>query len=263
MKRLYLVLGLTLIFSSFLFGQGQKQESEVVDPTPKAKKTAKNGGKSNSSSILNAGTRLEAQLQSAVDVRRSKVGDEVVLKTTKSVRQDGEVVVPKGTRLIGRVTEIQRKTKENGTSRIGMVFDRIEGKNLSAPINASIVSVVAAQATATAGDVFAGDASGTSTTSGRASSGGGGSGGLLGGVGSTVGGVVNTTASTVGGVANTAATTVGGATNTLGRTVGGLQVSQSAAGSATGSSTISSQDKNLRMEKGATLQLTVIGSVQN
>lgn len=261
MRKVYLVFGLTLIFSSVLFGQ--KREPDAVGPSPSAKKGSKRDAKNGGETILNAGTSLEAQLQGAVDVRRSKIGDQVVLKTTKAIRQNDRVIVPKGSSLIGRVTEIQRKTKENGASRIGMIFDRIEGKNLSAPLSASIVSVVTARANAAAGDdVFASDLSGSSTTSSHASSGGSG-GGLLGGVGSTVGGVVNTATSTVGGVAGTAANTVGSTTGTLGRTVNGLSISQSASGSASGSSTVSSGDKNLRLDKGVTFQLMINGSTQN
>ena len=182
--------------------------------------------------------------------------------------QNGEVIAPKGSKLVGHITEVKQKTKDNATSRIGMVFDRLQGKDLDVPINASIVSVVTAQVNAAAGDLFATDLSGSSQTSGRASSGGRSSGGgLLGGVGSTVGGVVNTTTSTVGQVAgtatNTVGSTVGQTTGTLGRTVNGLQISQSASGSASSSSTISAQGKDVKIEKGATFQLRLDGSVQN
>ena len=150
-----------------------------------------------------------------------------------------------------------------------MVFDRLQGKELDMPISASIVSVATAQANAAAGDLFATDLSGSSSTSGSASSGGrsSGGGGLLGGVGSTVGSVVNTTTSTVGQVAGTATSavgsTVGQTTGTLGRTVNGLQISQSASGSASSSSMISAQGKDVKIEKGATFNLRLDGSVQN
>ena len=149
-----------------------------------------------------------------------------------------------------------------------MVFDRIQGKNLDMPINASIISVATAQVNAAAGDLFSTDLSGSSSTSGRAPSGGSsGGGGLLGGVGSTVGGLVNTTTSTVGSAAGTATSTVGNTvgqtTGTLGRTVNGLQISQSASGSASSASTISAQGKDVKIEKGATFNLRLDGSVQN
>ena len=152
-----------------------------------------------------------------------------------------------------------------------MIFDRIQGKNLDAPLDASIVSIATAQVNATAGDLIAGDVSGGSTTSGSASSSRPSSGGgLLGGAGSTLGGVVNTTASAVGNVAGTAVNTVGQTTGTvvnsagnLGNTVKGLQISQAASGSAQSTSTISAQGKDVRIEKGASFQLRLNSSVQN
>lgn len=269
MKRTYILVGLIVTLSLSVLGQKQKtQPNDDPAPAKKSKKTTP--ATSDEGSLLKAGTLLNAELQSMVDVRKSKVGDQVILKTTQAIKQNGEVVVPKGTNLIGRITEVKQKTKDDATSRIGMVFDRIQGKSLDMPVNASIVSVVTAQASAAAGDLFSTDVSGGSSTSGTASSGSrssGGGGGLLGGVGSTVGGVVNTTTSTVGNVAgaatNTVGSTVGSTTGTLGRTVNGLQISSSASGSASSSSTISAQDKNVRIEKGATFQMRLDGSVQN
>lgn len=265
MKKTYFLIGLVLALGLTAFGQ----QTRSAGVTGGANGSAAGNVAGKAGSMIAAGTSLEGQLQSMVDVKKSKVGDEVVLKTTKAIKQNGETVVPKGSKLIGRITEVKQKTKDNATSKIGMVFDRIQGKNLDIPVNASIVSVATAQVNAAAGDLFAGDVSGSSSTSGSASSGGSssGGGGLLGGVGSTVGGVVNTTTSTVGQVAGTATSTVGSTvgqtTNTLGRTVNGLQISQSASGSASSSSTISSQGKDVKIEKGATFQMRLDGSVQN
>ena len=270
MKRTYILAGMILALSLSAFGQ--KQKSTPDDQGPKSKSTSKNGNSgqigSNSgadaSSLLSAGTTLQAQLESVIDVRKSQVGDQVVLKTTKAIKQNGEVIVPKGANLIGRITEIKRKTKDDATSKVGMVFERIQGKNLDIPVNASIMSVVTGSAGAAAGDLFAADAMGSGSASGsaaaRPSTGGGG--GLLGGGGSTVGGLVNTTTSTVGNVAGSAVNTVEGTTGTVGRTVNGLQISQSASGSANSSSNISAQGKDVRVEKGARFNLRLDGSAR-
>jgi hypothetical protein len=75
-----------------------------------------------------------------------------------------------------------------------------------------------------------------------------------------VGGVANTATQTVGGVTNTATQTLGGATNAVGQTVNGITISQSASGSANGSTTLSSQNKNVKLEKGVTFNLTLDGN---
>ena len=205
---------------------------------------------------LTSGTRITAELQRSIDVNSASVGDEIVLKTKQSVKQNGEVVVPKGAQLIGRVTDVAPRTKDNGESRIGIIFDRIQqGKQLSMPLNATIVSITNAAASTRADDLAMADVSGSSSATARTS--GSGSGGLLGGVANTVGGVVNTTAQTAGEVSNTVSRTAGTTTGTAGRTIGALRISTAASGSANSSTTLSTPEKNLRVEKGATFDLRV------
>jgi hypothetical protein len=248
MKRVIFAGSLVLLLSIFSFTQEPGSSSAG----------------SNGRLRLDPGSSIQAELRNDVDVERSKVGDQVVLKTTKVIKRGRDTVIPKGTNLIGRITEVQQKTKDNASSRIGMIFDRIEGKNLSAPISASIVSITNAQASTGLGDTLDTGLSGGTSSSGSVSSGGGGSsgGGLLSGVTSTVGGVTNTVGGvagtatqTVGSVTNTAGQTVGSATGTLGRTLSGIQISQSASGSAQSSTTLSSPNRNIKLEKGVMFQL--------
>jgi hypothetical protein len=253
MKKI--IFGLNLILVLSLLGLAQKPEKNPQ---------VKNTGKASSAATVNgpalaAGTVLNAQLEQTLDVKKARVGDQVILKVTKSVKQNGETIIPKGANLIGRVTQVQQKTKDNAVSRLGVVFDRIRGQNLNTPVSATIVAITNAGANLAAGDS---DISGTSSSSTRVmgqsstsntnnSSGGG----LLGGVTNTVGGVVNTTTNTVGGVTSTAGQTLGNTRQTLGQTVGGIQISSSAGASASGSTTLSAANKNLRLEKGANFQM--------
>jgi hypothetical protein len=217
---------------------------------------------------LDSRTSISAELQNTVDVRKARVGDQVVLKTTKAIKRQGDTIIPKGTTLLGRITEVQQRTKQNGASRLGMVFDRVQGKSLSAPINASIVSITNAQAAGSLGDTLDTGIAGSSVSSGRVSGGGSGSGGggLLGGVANTAGGVAGAATNTVSGVTNTAGQTVGGVTRTAGQTIGntagtvgqtidGIQISSSAGGSAQSSTTLTSPNNNIKLEKGVTFQL--------
>src|SRR5947209_4277286 len=79
---------------------------------------------------IQAGTQLAAQLENTLDVRKARVGDRVVLKTREAIRANGQTVVGKGARLIGHVTEVQQRTRTNGQSRVGLVFDRLEKGSL-------------------------------------------------------------------------------------------------------------------------------------
>ena len=261
MNKIFWIAAFIISTCVFCFGQ-------------KAGSVANNSESADKNVALAADAMVQATLQSTIDAKNAKVGDTVLLKTTKAVKQNGETVIAKGSSLIGRITEVSRRSKDNATSKVGMVIDRVEGKNLTAPINASIVSITDLRSTANVGDTLMTDTSGssrtTTTTSGGSSAGGGllgGGGGLLGGVGSTVGStvgtVVNTSAQTVGGVTNTAGQTLGTATGTLGRTINGLQISNSASGSANGSTTLSSGDRNVRLEKGVTFNLLIDSQLNN
>ncbi|MDQ5838755.1 MAG: hypothetical protein M3379_18415, partial [Acidobacteriota bacterium] len=149
-----------------------------------------------------SGTRLSAQLESALDVTKARVGDRVVLKTTEAVKSQGRTVVNKGARLVGSVTEVHRRARGDAESSITLVFDRLESGKLSAPITATINSVAQASARSRTGDdedefgaSGGGNASGRAQGggAGRSSSGGSGGGGLLGGVTGTAVGVVDST----------------------------------------------------------------------
>ena len=208
-----------------------------------------------------ANSNLQAQLQNTLDAKNAHVGDEVILKTTQSTTIDG-LKIPKGTRLIGRVTDVQQRAKNGAASRLGLLFDQIENRGQTTPITASIVSIINTSTAANIDEPVDMGLSG-STSSRTTSSSGGSGGGLLGGVTNTVGSVVNSTSQTVGGVTDSAVQTVGGTTQTVGRTVNGLQISTSASGSAQSSTTLSSPNNNVRLEKGVTFGLNVQKSAGN
>lgn len=240
MKRSLFYIGAMFLLVGVAWGQEKNREAVMID----------------------SGTRLEGQLQSSVDVKKSRVGDEVVLKTTKSLKQEGKTVVPKGTKLFGRVTEVVQRSKQTGESRLGLVFERIEGKDLSAPINASIVSITnVATSSSMSNDSANADLFGSSSTSTRtnASSGGG----LLGGVTGTAGGLLNTTTQTAAGVTSGVANTATGSVRAVGSAIKGIQITNSAGLSAESGSTLSSGDRNVRLEKGTTIQLQLNGSVSS
>jgi hypothetical protein len=107
--------------------------------------TRGNASAGNSSSIskqgrqvdLQSNTQLAAQLENSLDARHAKVGDRVALKTTQAVKQNGAVVVPKGSRLLGHVTDVQQRTKNDNESVIGIAFDRLQKGSMEIPITAT------------------------------------------------------------------------------------------------------------------------------
>lgn len=257
MKKIILGLSLATILCGTSLAQSTntRASSTVVNETSASK---------NGNVVLQSGTQISGQLQNSLDAKNTRVGDQVVLKTTQTIKQNGRVVVNKGSRLVGRVTEVQQRTQNNATSKIGVLFDRLENGKMTLPINAVITSVTQARGSVSAtDDTLDTDVYGSSSTSGSTRSRGSSSssgGGLLGGVTNTVGGVVNTTGQTAGGVTNTVGQTVGSTTQTVGKTVRGIQISQSGSASADAGSTLSLTGGNLRLEKGTTLNLRLIES---
>jgi hypothetical protein len=210
---------------------------------------------------IESGTQIAAELQKNLNVERAKVGDQVLLKTTKAVKQNGETVIEKGSTLVGRVTEVQKRAKGNAESKVSILIDTLKQGKTTMPITAEIVSVMSAASRAAVNDTVFADTSATSTTRGRTTaSGGQPSGGLLGGVTNTVGGVVNTATDTVGAVTGEVGRTTNTATGAVGGTLKGLTVSQSTDASASGGSTISMSGRNLNLEKGTTFNLAVSNS---
>jgi hypothetical protein len=68
-------------------------------------------------------TTVSAELQKKIDSKDAKVGDEVVAKSTAEARLADGTKLPKGTRLVGHVTDVQAKSKENRDSHVTFAFD--------------------------------------------------------------------------------------------------------------------------------------------
>lgn len=250
MKRIGLLISISLALAGVIVAQ----KTVKTDSSAMAEQAVSVGRG------IAAGTQVSGQLQNSLDVQRAKVGDQILLKTTKSVKQNGQIVVAKGSTLIGHVTSVKKQAKGNANSSLGVVFNSLQQGGNRVPISAVITSVLSAQTAASiANDDLQTDTFGSASTqtSTRSSSG---SGGLLGGVTDTVGSVANTTTRTVGGVVDTTGRTVGATTRTIGNTVKGLTISQSTSASAEGGSTLNMNGGNLHLDKGTTFNLSVSGS---
>jgi len=74
-------------------------------------------------------TRISAELAKKIDAKDAKVGDEVVAKTTSEARLADGTKLPKGSKLVGHVTDVQAKSHDNHDSHVAFAFDhgRAEG----------------------------------------------------------------------------------------------------------------------------------------
>ena len=201
-------------------GQGKQSTSSTAASASHSASASASAG--NNSLNLASGTTINATLLTPLDAHRSKPGDRVVARVDQDVKQEGTVVVRKGTKLMGHVTQAQARSKENSQSSLGVLFDSAAMKNgQQQPLHLSIQALAAAQ---TASSAALGENDATMMGSGAARGSAGASGGLLRGVGSAAGGAVGA----AGNVAGNAGQTVGGTVNAT------SQTAASAAGSASG-----------------------------
>lgn len=84
-------------------------------------------------SSIPVGTRIDARLETPVKTSTSEIGDNVIAVLTKNVHMADKVLVPKGSRLAGRVETVQAGTRASG-GRVRLVFREIQlpdGRRLS------------------------------------------------------------------------------------------------------------------------------------
>ncbi|HEV2962713.1 MAG TPA: hypothetical protein VG649_12870 [Candidatus Angelobacter sp.] len=250
-------------------GTGASGASASGNASASAKASGNAGGNgANASSALSSGANVQAELTKSLDAKKAKAGDEVTAKVTQDVKSNGQVVVRKGSKLIGHVTEAKARSQGESESRLGIAFDKAvlkDGQEI--PFNAVVQALApAVNAAASADDsaMVGGSAPAPMPSSNGGGAPGGGMGSPVGAIGSTVGRTVGNTAGTVGGAA---AGTVNGAGGALGAgshgVIGmqGLTLNSAASGSAQGS-VISSSSRNVKLDSGTQMVLQVNGSAQ-
>jgi hypothetical protein len=232
---------------------------------------------------LEQGQTIHANLEHSLDAKKCKPGDPVEARTTEDMKQDGNVVLKKGARLHGHVTEAQARSKGNAESSLGVVFDSVETKKGGEmPMHLGIQALAAPSSqTATSLNDDGGmlGSSGGGAGSARASGGGG----LLGGARGTVGGATsvagNATGSLEGNAGHAVDGTVGATTRTAGgatTNIGGLNAAgqltsgsrgvfglqgltlASTTSSATQASVVSSTSRNVHLDSGTQMELAAI-----
>ncbi len=243
-------------------------------------------------------TPVNGELVGKLDSKTAKTGDPVVMKTTQKARTVDGAEIPKGSRLIGHVTDVQAHGNGNQDSHLGVAFDRAELRNgQSMAIHSVIESVSPSAAAANAAAAGEDDAFASSPAVGGMAMGGGaaaarsggglvgGSRSAVGGVGSVAGGTVNpvgsgassagaglgsTTRGTLGAAGGTAVNAGHGTLN--GAAVGtgslaahataipGVMLGGDASGAASGM--LSASNKNVHLDNGTQMVLGVSSAIE-
>jgi hypothetical protein len=258
-------------------GPERHRDTKAAEQPKKASGRSKHPSSESASAAqgLAAGTTASAVLAKPLDSRKCKPGDPVQATAAHDVKSDGNVVIPKGSHLIGHVTEVKSKGNGEANSSLGIVFDHAVLKDgRQVPMNSVIQALAAAQTSSAAslgddnfGAVGGGNLAGSG---GVVSRGGATGGGLLAGASSTAGAATgslgnlggNATGIVSSGVGSNASGGVlqGALSSTSSGVIGLKDLSLAgAATSATEGSVITSPGKSVHLDSGTQMVLRVVG----
>jgi hypothetical protein len=101
-----------------------------------------------SEASLAGGTAINATLNSSIDSKKAKPGEQITAHTMEAVKStDGRTILPKGTKLIGHVTKASARSNGQGESMLAIQFDKAMLKGgQEVPLNNVVIQAVAAPA---------------------------------------------------------------------------------------------------------------------
>ena len=276
MKKLFSSFILTCTLLGAAFAQTSASGSAGANTATQATAPATAGAAQASSSTAAAahgGAVVPVELSKSIDSKKAKVGDEVTAKVISDVRSGGTMAIPRGSKLVGKVTEASARGKGDATSSLGIVFDRAVLKNGTTLNLVSTIQAVIAppeQTSMPSADASSGSAGGMEGPEGNRG------GSTSSGSGSPVGAVGNTAGSAVGAVGRTvdsAAQTASGNLNANARmganapvltaqTTGvvgikGLELNNLSTNSSTSGSVFTSSSKSVKLDNGTRMLVNV------
>jgi len=266
MEKLSLHLFVIALLTAATMPQADGSQSTATSPASAVAQArpAASDQADHSSFRVADGSVFHVVLAKNVDAKKNKVGDEVTTTIVEDLKSNGEVMIPKNSRVVGHITQIQAHSKEHPESQLAIAFDRLVIKDgAEIPLSASIQAVAAPETAPSGdsekssidsgetGDSMGGTIAASGGRSGPPSSGGGGR--------SSTGGVAGTAAGNAGSVGGTAgeATGSGGLSARTQGIVGLKGLSLNTEADASQGSVISSDHQNVHLEHGTQLILRV------
>lgn len=114
-------------------------------PAPQATPTAQPAAPAENAGRIAPGSIIPARLTKTIDAKKVKKGDEIVATVPGDLKADnGQVLVPKDTKIIGHVTEAQARSKEQKESQLGISFSEMtmkDGQQVQVPMSIQAVVV--------------------------------------------------------------------------------------------------------------------------
>ncbi len=144
MKTLFIAFIAFFAMMGSLAAHGNAANNSQQNSTAAAAPPQSNSAPPNGMRIA-PGSVIPVQLAKTIDAKRVKPGDEVLALVTVDLKaQNGEIIVPKNTKITGKVTEAQARNKQEIESEIDIAFDHAvakDGSDVALPL--SIQAVIA------------------------------------------------------------------------------------------------------------------------
>jgi hypothetical protein len=286
----FLAVAIATVTSVPLLAQEVDRSSSANEPAKTTYAPAAGGYGDEAASHAWEMSSVTGELEGKLDSKTAKAGDRVVLKTTDKVQTADGTVIPRGSRLVGHVTEVRAYDKEHGSAQMAIAFDRAELKNGQSIAIYTLIRGVNPSASAMAASnenlASSEDMIGAPMGSGGQGMGGGRS-GVLRGVGGTVdetgslaGGTMERTGNPAGTLSEPARAGLGATENTAVQTAGhgDLNLSGTAhaaaaaraiphptgipgvmlAGNSSSSGLLLASRRNIQFESGTQMQLGIV-----
>lgn len=240
------------------------EQSALAGKQNQAANTQKTEKSASGETSLAAGTTIAAELTNSLDSKKVKQGDAVNARASETLKSaDGRVIVPKGAKVTGHVTQASARGAGQPDSTLGLSFEKVTLKNgQEIPLNVAIQAIAAPASGVEANQpTDIGSMGGQGGTTNRSSGmGSNGAAGTYNTARSTANNTVNSTA----GVAGNTTEAVGGVGQLNSNSHGvvglnNLSLSATAGGSAQGS-VITSTGKNVHLDSGTRLVLVTQAS---
>lgn len=122
---------------------GTPPSAQATPHSPSAPANA--GNTASSGGQQQGGGVIPVELAKSLDAKKLKQGDAVEARTSAEMNGPNGLVIPRGSKVIGHITEAHARSKGDQQSSLGVVFDKLEVKGgQELPANATIQAVGAA-----------------------------------------------------------------------------------------------------------------------
>src|SRR6185437_15707329 len=109
------------------------------------------------------GTILPVELDKSVDAKKAKPGDPLVAKIDQDLLSNGKIVIPRNSKVMGHVVEAKPSSHDDKSSKLGIVFDKIEVKDAPEIPLSAVVQGIGAPVSAVGSSAYADDMGGPSS----------------------------------------------------------------------------------------------------